>query len=228
MRPSLSRWLEAPSRLSEAAVPLYHEAVELVGRRWTGAILRVLMDGPLRFSEIAQAVPELSDRLLSERMKELEARGIVERTVISGPPLRVEYSLSQMGRELEPALSELQRWANRWLGAAAASASAPEPRLRPRRASADATLHRPTRRPDAASNVRAPMTTTSRHAHRRRRDLARRGARHPLHPPVVHRHPRPAQGVLDQRHRARPTRSRAGWASTAPRSPASTRSRSRT
>ena len=96
--------------------PLYHEAVELVGRRWTGAILRVLMEGALRFSEIAQAVPELSDRLLSERMKELERRGIVERRVLSGPPLRVEYSLSEMGRELEPALAELQRWANRWLG----------------------------------------------------------------------------------------------------------------
>jgi DNA-binding HxlR family transcriptional regulator len=96
--------------------PLYHEAVELVGRRWTGAILRVLMDGSLRFSEIAQSVPELSDRLLSERMKELERRGMVERRVISGPPLRVEYSLSKMGRELEPALSELERWANRWLG----------------------------------------------------------------------------------------------------------------
>jgi DNA-binding HxlR family transcriptional regulator len=95
--------------------PLYHEAVELIGRRWTGAILRVLMGGPLRFSEIAQAVPELSDRLLSERMKELEARGIVERTVISGPPLRVEYELSRMGKELEPALCELQDWANRWL-----------------------------------------------------------------------------------------------------------------
>ncbi len=95
--------------------PFYHEAVELVGRRWTGAILRVLMDGPLRFSEVAQAVPELSDRLLSERMKELEGRGIVERTVLAGPPLRVEYQLSEMGRELEPALSELHRWANRWL-----------------------------------------------------------------------------------------------------------------
>ena len=95
--------------------PLYHEAVELVGRRWTGAILRVLMDGPLRFSEVAQAVPELSDRLLSERMKELESRGIVERTVKPGPPLRVEYELSVMGRELEPALSELERWARRWL-----------------------------------------------------------------------------------------------------------------
>jgi DNA-binding HxlR family transcriptional regulator len=100
-----------------ACCPLYHEAVELVGRRWTGAILRVLMDGPLRFSEIAQCVPELSDRLLSERMKELERRGIVERTVTSGPPVRVEYSLSRMGRELEPALSELQHWAKRWLGA---------------------------------------------------------------------------------------------------------------
>jgi DNA-binding HxlR family transcriptional regulator len=73
------------------------------------------MDGPLRFSQIAQSVPELSDRLLSERMKELEARGIVERTVIPGPPLRVEYELSQMGHELEPALVELQVWANRWL-----------------------------------------------------------------------------------------------------------------
>jgi DNA-binding HxlR family transcriptional regulator len=95
--------------------PLYHEAVELVGRRWTGAILRVLMEGPLRFSEIAQAVPELSDRLLSERMKELEARGIVARRVIPGPPLRVEYELSKMGHELGPALGELERWANRWL-----------------------------------------------------------------------------------------------------------------
>src|ERR1700722_10983511 len=83
--------------------PRYHEAVELVGRRWTGAILRVLMDGPLRFSEIAAAIPELSDRLLSERMKELESRGMVQRTVIPGPPLRVQYELSIMGSELEPA-----------------------------------------------------------------------------------------------------------------------------
>ena len=74
------------------------------------------MDGPMRFSEVAQAVPELSDRLLSERMKELEARGIVQRTVHAGPPVRVEYALSRMGAELGPALFELQRWARRWLG----------------------------------------------------------------------------------------------------------------
>ncbi len=95
--------------------PFYHEAVELVGRRWTGAILRVLMDRPMRFSEVGQAVPELSDRLLSARMKELEARGIVQRTVYAGPPVRVEYSLSEMGRELGPALTQLQEWAQRWL-----------------------------------------------------------------------------------------------------------------
>jgi DNA-binding HxlR family transcriptional regulator len=94
---------------------MYHEAVELVGKRWTGAILVVLLDGPLRFSEIAQAVPQLSDRLLSERMKELETRGLVVRTVRSGPPIRVEYALTDMGQELEPALVELKRWGQRWL-----------------------------------------------------------------------------------------------------------------
>src|SRR5487761_2777844 len=103
---------EDPSaRRSGGCCPLYHEAVELVGRRWTGAIIHVLMEGPMRFSEVAQAVPELSDRLLSERMKELEARGIVERTVHPGPPLRVEYELSKMGQELRPALNQIQEWA---------------------------------------------------------------------------------------------------------------------
>jgi DNA-binding HxlR family transcriptional regulator len=97
--------------------PLYHEAIELIGRRWTGAIVGVLIveQRGLRFCEIATAVPELSDRLLSERMKELEARGVVERTVRPGRPVHVEYSLTEMGRELAPAVQELRRWARRWL-----------------------------------------------------------------------------------------------------------------
>jgi DNA-binding HxlR family transcriptional regulator len=96
--------------------PLYHEAVELVGRRWTGAILEVLLSGrPMRFGEVAAAVPALSDRLLSERMKELQARGVVTRTVRAGYPVRVEYALTEMGRDLEPAVRELHRWAHRWL-----------------------------------------------------------------------------------------------------------------
>ncbi len=97
--------------------PLYHEAIELIGRRWTGAIVGVLIvqQSGLRFCEIATAVPELSDRLLSERMKELEARGLVERTVRPGRPVHVEYALTEMGRELAPAVQELRRWARRWL-----------------------------------------------------------------------------------------------------------------
>src|ERR1700728_3716640 len=108
---------DAAGARAPGCCPFYHEAVELVGRRWTGAILRVLMDGPLRFSEVGQTIPELSDRLLSERMKELEARGLVERTVIPGPPLRVRYEFSEMGRGLEPALAEIETWAQRWLSA---------------------------------------------------------------------------------------------------------------
>jgi DNA-binding HxlR family transcriptional regulator len=105
--------------------PLYHQAVELIGKRWTGAIVSVLLERPLRFSEISQAVPQLSDRLLSERMKELEARGMVERRVLPGPPVRVEYGLTEMGRDLAPALEELKRWAHRWLGADATPTSEP-------------------------------------------------------------------------------------------------------
>src|SRR5256885_2447679 len=94
---------------------LYHRAIELVGKRWTGAILLVLMDGPLRFSEIRQLVPDLSDRLLSERLKELEAEDIVERNVLDGAPVRVEYGLTNKGMALEPAVRALKSWANAWL-----------------------------------------------------------------------------------------------------------------
>ena len=96
--------------------PYLHEAVELIGKRWTGAIIVVLIDGgPMRFSEIAQAIPQLSDRLLSERMKELEARGIVERRVQAESPARVEYELTEAGKELAPPLKELKAWSHRWL-----------------------------------------------------------------------------------------------------------------
>jgi DNA-binding HxlR family transcriptional regulator len=99
-----------------ACCPYYHQAIELIGRRWTGAIVSVLIHRQaLRFGEIAEAVPELSDRLLSERMKELERHGVVRRTVRPGRPVRVEYELTEMGRELAPAVHELERWARRWL-----------------------------------------------------------------------------------------------------------------
>ncbi|HEX8742045.1 MAG TPA: helix-turn-helix domain-containing protein [Thermoleophilaceae bacterium] len=93
----------------------YHRAVELIGKRWTGAIVAVLLDGPLHFSEIRRLVPEISDRLLSERLKELEAEGLVERRVIDGSPVRTEYSLTRKGEALEPAVRTLQAWAVNYL-----------------------------------------------------------------------------------------------------------------
>src|ERR1700676_5680390 len=100
-----------------ACCPYYHQAVELIGRRWTGAILEILMQSsPLRFSTIAAAVPDLSDRMLSERLKELESNRLVERTVYPGPPVRVQYALTLKGKELAPALAELKRCARTWLG----------------------------------------------------------------------------------------------------------------
>lgn len=106
----------APAGHQPSCCPLYHDAVELIGRRWTGAIVEVLLQGgEMRFSEIAAAVPELSDRLLSERLKNLEERGVVDRKVHPGPPVKVEYALTDMGLSLEPALAELKAWARRWL-----------------------------------------------------------------------------------------------------------------
>ena len=99
----------------ESCCSAYHQAVELIGKRWTGAILFVLMDGPLRFSEVKLLVPDLSDRLLSERLKELEAESIVERRVIDDMPVRVEYTLTEKGRALEPAVRSLKVWARSWL-----------------------------------------------------------------------------------------------------------------
>jgi DNA-binding HxlR family transcriptional regulator len=96
--------------------PHLHETVELVGKRWSGAIIYVLLQGgAMRFSEIGHAVPDLSDRLLSERLKELEARGIVERRVHDGSPVRVEYELTERGRDLRDALLQLKAWGDRWL-----------------------------------------------------------------------------------------------------------------
>jgi DNA-binding HxlR family transcriptional regulator len=96
--------------------PRLHETVELVGKRWSGAIVYVLMQaGAMRFSQIAHAVPDLSDRLLSERLKELEARGIVDRRVIDGSPVKVEYELTERGKDLRDALAELKAWGDRWL-----------------------------------------------------------------------------------------------------------------
>ena len=106
----------APTAEASPCCPQYHAAIELIGRRWTGAIIAVLLAfEPLRFSDIGACIPDISDRLLSERVKELEQRGLVERHAEAGPPQRVTYALTAMGRGLAPAVSELHAWAQRWL-----------------------------------------------------------------------------------------------------------------
>ncbi len=94
--------------------PRYQRAIDIIGKRWTCLILRVLLAGPRRFGYIEDVVAGLSARMLSERLKELEACGIVERRVYPETPVRIEYMLTEKGRGLQRALDELQRWADRW------------------------------------------------------------------------------------------------------------------
>ncbi|MDQ3756626.1 MAG: winged helix-turn-helix transcriptional regulator [Actinomycetota bacterium] len=102
-----------------AFCPRYHRAVEIVGRRWTGAIVRAMLAGRTRFGEIVDAVPGLSDRLLSERLKELEAEGILDRLVTPSTPVKVEYRLTDKGRALVPVVEAVSHWADRWMPAEA-------------------------------------------------------------------------------------------------------------
>jgi DNA-binding HxlR family transcriptional regulator len=103
---------------SGAVCPHFHHAIELIGKRWTGAIVCALTERPMRYAELGKAVPGLSDRLLSQRLRELEEEGLVERVVEAGTPVRVTYSLTEAGQQLDPVLSELKSWARRWKKAA--------------------------------------------------------------------------------------------------------------
>jgi DNA-binding HxlR family transcriptional regulator len=98
-----------------AFCPYFHHAVELIGARWTGAIIRALLGDVNRFSELTVTIPGLSDRMLSERLKELEAEGVVERQVTPSTPVRVEYHLTEKGRALGQAVEAISAWAGEWL-----------------------------------------------------------------------------------------------------------------
>jgi len=93
----------------------FHRASELIGRRWTGAIIYVLLGTRCRFATLREAIPDITDRMLSDRLQELEAEGIVERTVIPESPVRVEYALTQKGRALANAIGAISSWAEKWL-----------------------------------------------------------------------------------------------------------------
>lgn len=93
----------------------YEKAVGLLGKRWTGLILRILLEGPRRFSELSGQLDAISERILSERLKELESEGVVERRVDAGPPVRVEYRLTDKGQALWKVVDEIGKWAERWV-----------------------------------------------------------------------------------------------------------------
>lgn len=104
-------------RLNEhsASCTRFQHAIEFIGRRWNGAILYVLLSGPCRFNELLASVPNLSDRLLTERLRDLEAAGLVTREVQPGPPVRVVYALTEGGRALSDIITSISAWGHRWL-----------------------------------------------------------------------------------------------------------------
>ena len=90
------------------------EVFEMLGKCWAGLIIRDLLGGPRRFREILLDIGDINDKVLSRRLKELEALGIVSRTVYAEVPVRVEYALTKKGRDLEGAIQEMEGWAERW------------------------------------------------------------------------------------------------------------------
>lgn len=95
--------------------PKYELAAELLCKRWTGLIIRVLMGGPKRFKDVKEQIQGMSDKMLAERMKELEAAGVLTRNVYPETPVRIEYELTDMGRDMKKVIEEIQAWGEKWM-----------------------------------------------------------------------------------------------------------------
>ena len=137
---------------AENLCPRFHVAVELIGGRWTGAIISRLLGGRARYNELRAAIPEISDRMLSERLRALESEGVLTRNVVPESPVRVEYELTAKGRALQESLDAIGRWATRWISDAdmeradaSHTADAGSPRARKASRPAAATSKRPAR-----------------------------------------------------------------------------------
>ena len=103
-------------RYSKQLCLQFQHGAEILGKRWTGIIVDLLLaEGPKRFSEIAALMEVVSDRVLSERLKELEAEGIVQREVCADTPVKVVYSLTEKGQALQPIMEAIHTWAEVWV-----------------------------------------------------------------------------------------------------------------
>ena len=100
----------------------FHRAVELIGGRWTGPILQAVLAGRYRYADIKDAVPGVSDTMLTQRLRVLEAEGLLERRVLPSSPVRVEYHATEKGSALVPALAAVAAWAEQWIELDAGSA----------------------------------------------------------------------------------------------------------
>jgi DNA-binding HxlR family transcriptional regulator len=123
MAPTLSSSETAPAEATHdprVVCALYHQAIELIGKRWTGALISLLMREPMRFHALVSAVPGMSERLCADRLRELEVAGLVSRRVLPGPPVGVEYALTEAGSDLNESLNSLGKWAHRWLASSPA------------------------------------------------------------------------------------------------------------
>ncbi|AJH78687.1 MULTISPECIES: winged helix-turn-helix transcriptional regulator [Heyndrickxia] len=100
---------------NQSLCPRFEKAFQLLGKRWVGVIIRVLSDGPMRFNEMAERIPHISQKVLSERLKELEDQGILVREVYPESPVRIEYRLTEKGEAIKPVLDEVQSWADKWV-----------------------------------------------------------------------------------------------------------------
>lgn len=113
--------MKRAARLTARPVPelcgRFHRASELIGRRWTGAIIFVMLGRPCRFATLREAIPDITDRMLSQRLQELEREKIVERVVVPATPVRVEYVLTKKGRALGKAVAAITDWAQTWIDA---------------------------------------------------------------------------------------------------------------
>lgn len=95
--------------------PKFESAIEILAKKWTGLIIRVLMEQTSRFRDIREQIPLMSERMLAERLKELEAHGVIERRVYPETPVRIEYALTEKGKALAPVFDSIQQWAEQWM-----------------------------------------------------------------------------------------------------------------
>jgi DNA-binding HxlR family transcriptional regulator len=99
---------------ARSACPAFHAAIELIGKRWNGLVLQAMLGGCQRYSQIRAEIPDITDAMLSQRLRELEDAGLVERDVVEARPVEIRYGLTEVGRRLAPVIDAIAEWGADW------------------------------------------------------------------------------------------------------------------